>query len=118
MPINPSNLILLLVAIKTQHEKQGKNSPLNVLDWEKAGPVIDEAAQTDTKLTQCQKDVEKLSGRRTALLNDSLVAFARSCRDVLTGVFRGDLKQMVDFGFEVDDTPRAKKAADKNDKVA
>ena len=118
MPINPSNLILLLVAIKTQHEKQGKNSPLNALDWEKAGPVIDEAAQADTKLTQCQKDVEKLSGRRTALLNDSLVAFARSCRDVLTGVFRGDLKQMVDFGFEVDDTPRAKKAADKNDKVA
>ena len=109
MPVNPSVLILLLVAIKTQHEKQGKNSPLGALDWEKYGSLIDEASQTDAKLTQCEKDVEKLSGRRKALLDDSLTDFARSCRDMLTGVFRGDLKQMVDFGFEVDDTPRAKK---------
>ena len=109
MPINPSVLILLLVAVKAQHEKQGKNSPLGALDWEKFGPLVDEASQADTKLTQCEKEVEKLSGRRKALLDDSLTDFARSCRDMLTGVFRGDLKQMVDFGFEVDDTPRAKK---------
>jgi len=33
---------------------------------------------------------------------------------VLTGIFRGELRKMVDYGFDVDDTPRAKKStADK-----
>jgi hypothetical protein len=105
------------VAIKAQHEKLGKNSPLALLDWEEQGPLIDEVAAADTKLSDLEKDVEKLTERRKVLVSGSLVDFVRSCRDVLTGKFRGELHQMVDFGFNVDDTPRVKKK-DVSDKKA
>ena len=118
IPINPSQLIALLLAIKAQHDKLGKNSPLAVLDWEGNGPLIDEAAAADAKLDGLNKEVEKLSERRKVLVTGTLGQFVRSCRDVLTGAFRSELRQMVDFGFNVDDTPRAKKGADEAEKKA
>jgi len=118
IPVNPTQLILLASAIKAQHEKLGKNSPLVVLDWEKNGPLIEEAVTADTKLAALEKEVEKLSGRVNVLVDGSLIEFVRSCRDVLTGTYRGELRQMVDFGFEVDDTPRSKKATESSEKKA
>lgn len=118
IPINPSLLIALLVAIKAQHVKLGDKSPLAVLDWTENGPLIDEAAAADSKLTGLNKEAEKLSERRKVLVTGALGQFVRSCRDVLTGAFRGELRQMVDFGFNVDDTPRAKKAGEEVKKAA
>ena len=111
-------LIQMAVAIKAQHEKLGKNSPLVVLDWEKNSPLIEEASAADVNLTKLEKEVEKVSGRVNTLVESSISEFVRSCRDVLTGAFRGELRQMVDFGFEVDDTPRAKKATEASAKKA
>ena len=118
IPVNRSPLIEMAVAIKAQHDKLGKSSPLAVLDWEKNGPLIDEASAANVKLNGLEKEVEKLSGRVNVLVESSIAGFVRSCRDVLTGAFRGELRQMVDFGFEVDDTPRAKKSAEANVKKA
>jgi len=118
IPANPTPLIELAATIKAQHVKLGKNSPLIVLDWEKNGPLIDEAAAADAKLIALEKEVEILSGRVSVLKDTSLVDFVRSCRDVLTGTFRGELRQMVDFGFEVNDSPRSKKITDASDKKA
>ena len=116
IPANPTPLIELASTIKAQHVKLGKNSPLIMLDWEKNGPLIDEAAAADAKLIALEKEVEILSGRVSVLKDTSLVDFVRSCRDVLTGTFRGELRQMVDFGFEVNDSPRSKKITDASDK--
>ena len=118
IPANPTPLIELAATIKAQHVKLGKNSPLIVLDWEKNGPLIDEAAAADAKLIALEKEVEILSGRVSVLKDTSLVDFVRSCRDVLTGTFRGELRQMVDFGFEVNDSPRSKKTTEASDKKA
>jgi hypothetical protein len=116
IPVNPTRLILLAVAIKAQHEKLEKNSPLVVLDWEKNGPPIEEASAVDTKLAALEREVEKLAARRKVLLDGSLVEFVRSCRDVLSGAYRGELHQMVDFGFEVEATPRSSKSAEAAEK--
>ncbi len=118
IPANPTPLIELAATIKAQHVKLGKNSPLIALDWEKNGPLIDEAAAADAKLIALEKEVEILSGRVSVLKDTSLVDFVRSCRDVLTGTFRGELRQTVDFGFEVNDSPRSKKITDASDKKA
>jgi hypothetical protein len=112
VPTNPTLLILLAVAIKLQHDKlikEGKPSPLSGLKWEELGPVIDEAAAADKELTDLDKEIEKLTERRKILAEGALVEFVRSSRDVLTGIFRGELHKMIDFGFEVADTPKAKK---------
>ena len=50
------------------------------------------ATEADAKLTSLRREVEKLSGRVNVLVDASLVDFVRSCRDVLTGVFRGELR--------------------------
>ena len=118
IPVNRTPLIQMAVAIKAQHDKLGKTSPLAVLDWEKNGLLIEEAWAADVKLTGLEKEVEKLSGRLNVLVESSLADFVRSCRDVLTGAFRGELRQMVDFGFQVDDSPRPKKATDASVKKA
>jgi hypothetical protein len=118
IPANPTPLIELAATIKAQHVKLGKNSPLVVLDWEKNGPLIDEAAAADARLIALEKEVEVLSGRVNVLKDGSLVDFVRSCRDVLIGTFRGELRQMVDFGFEVNDSPRSKKTTEASVKKA
>jgi hypothetical protein len=116
IPVNPTRLILLATAIKAQHENLAKNSPLVVLDWEKNGPPIEEASAVDTKLAALEKEVEKLAARRKVLLDGSIVEFVRSCRDVLSGAYRGELHQMVDFGFEVEATPRSNKSVEAAEK--
>lgn len=111
IPVNPTLLILLAVAIKKQHEKLGNKSPLAVLKWDENGPVIDGAEEVDGKLQELDKEIEKLFGHRKVLLDDSLVEFVRSCRDVLIGTYRGELRKLIDFGFAVNDMPKAKKTA-------
>ena len=116
IPLNPTLLILLAAAIKAQHGQLGKNSPLTALEWDTLAPLIDEAATADAKLTALQKEVEVLSGRRQVLLDDTLTDFVRSSRDILLGVFRKEPRLLIDFGFDVSDTPRVKKPADGSDK--
>ena len=41
--------------------------------------------------------------------SDGLADFARQARDILSGVYRDEMKKLGGFGFEVNDTPKAKK---------
>ena len=121
IPVTPAPIILLAVAIKAQHTKLGKGSPLLMLDWSKVGPLIDEAGEVNAKLVDMEKEGPKLTERRQMLVDTALIEFVRSCRDMLAGTFRGEFHQLENFGFDVDDTPRPVKkptATDKKDKAA
>ena len=115
VPLNPSLLIFLAVAIKLEHDRlvrEGKTSPLAGLKWEENGPVIEAAAKVDKRMTEIGKELEKLTEERKIMVEDTLIRFVRSSRDVLTGIFSGELHKLVDFGFQVDGTPRTKKSKD------
>ena len=116
LPTSQSELIGLAGAIKTEHDEQGKASPLIVLDWEENGPLITEAVQTDAKIKSLEKEIGILTERRSILADGPVVEFVRASRDVLAGKFRGQFRKLADFGFEVEDSPRAAKPAKASDK--
>ena len=102
-------LIDLAAAIQEQHTALGKNSPLTLLDWEQASPQIKDASGVQGQINKMNKDLEKLIEQRNNLIGP-LSGFVRSSRDVLSGVYRSEMRKLGDFGFEVDGTPKPKKA--------
>ena len=110
IPNSVAVAINLAGTIKKEHDELGKDSPLVVLDWKAYGPVITEATAINQQIEELSRKLEQLSQRRAALA-EPVLDIVRSSRDVLTGAYRAELRKLTDFGFEVDDTPRAKKPA-------
>lgn len=115
IPINHGELIDLCVSIGKTHTKQGAKSPLSILEWDDINPAITEADELDDKINEMTREIEKLTQRRKTLVEkaDGLGDFARQARDILTGVYRNEMKKLGDFGFDVNDSPKAKKTAEK-----
>lgn len=109
IPVNAGDLIGLAAAIEEQHLELEKESPLSLLDWKTASAQIKEAQEVQKQITKLSKELEKLTERRNNLIGP-LGDLVRSSRDVLSGVYRAEMKKLADFGFEVDDSPKAKKA--------
>lgn len=84
---------------------------MSILDWEGINPIITEADALDDKINDMSRELEKLTQRRKTLVekSDGLADFARQSRDVLSGVYRNEMKKLGDFGFDVNDSPKAKK---------
>ena len=55
--------------------------------------------------------MRELTQRRKILIErpNGLGDFARQSRDVLSGVYRNEMKKLGDFGFDVNETPKVKK---------
>lgn len=109
IPVNAGDLIDLAVAIEEQHLELEKESPLSLLDWKTASGQVKEAQEVQKQINKLSKELEKLTERRNNLIGP-LGDFVRSSRDILSGVYRAEMKKLSDFGFEVDDSPKAKKA--------
>lgn len=111
IPTNPGQLIDLCVAVKDEHSKQAAASPLTILKWEDISPVITEANELDDQIGKMSRELEKLTERRRTLIEkpDGLADFARKSRDILSGVYRNEMKKLGDFGFQVNDSPKTRK---------
>lgn len=106
IPRDPSEGIALLKEVKAEHERLGEGSPLKGLEWDKIGPGLARAEEHDVNADQFRKDSERETGERNKdmpLVNESL----RAARDILLGVYRSNPKKLVDFGYEVADSPAA-----------
>ena len=106
IPTQPSELTSLCDAIAKEHKKQGKESPLAILDWQRINPTVAEAADVDAKITELNLELGKLNERRRRLIDApaGLADFARQSRDILAGVYRNEMTKLVDFGFVVSAT--------------
>lgn len=113
IPQNAGDLIALAAAIQDKHTELGKNSPLAMLDWTTTAGQIKDAGDVQSQIDKLTKQLEKLTEQRNNLL-DPLNDFVRSARDVLSGVYRGEMRTLGDFGFEVDITPKTKKSKTDN----
>ena len=112
IPGKSRDLFDLALAVEEQHTALGKDSPLGQLDWKTASPQIEEADQVEKDIDKVSRQLEKLIERRNNL-TPGVAGFVRSCRDVLSSVHRGETRKLVDYGYDVADTPRVKKAAKK-----
>ena len=106
IPAASSELIALAGSIQTKHKADGKNSPLDGLDWEKYDPLITKALALDKQIDELNKETEQLVQQRN-LIEPDLSDFVRSSRDVLQGIYRQTLRKLLDWGFNVNDSPKA-----------
>lgn len=112
IPTAPTELLLLEAAVYAKHLADGATSVLKTMqdhDWTIEGPKIALAKVEHDKAEDYKLKMEKAYRNRDLLmepLKDTLLA----SRDVLTGVMRSNMKRMGDWGFTVNDTPKAKKA--------
>lgn len=105
---NPEELIDLAASVRKKHQSLGKNSPLGALPWGKVGPSIDKALELHKQAEKLRRDMEKAYESRDKKL-PAITDIIRRSRDILKGVYGSNLKNLGDFGFTVDSTPKRKK---------
>ena len=105
---NVEELLKLGKAVLKKHQALGKDSPLNMLPWGKVGPSIDKALEQHKLAEKLRRDMEKAYESRDKKIPAIRNILLRS-RDLLKGIYRGEMRKLGDFGFTVDSTPRRKK---------
>jgi hypothetical protein len=106
IPTDPSEDIALLVKVKAKHDALGDASPLKGLKWEKIGPAYASAKLHDDAAEDAKKVMEREFRARDVDMPTVMQAL-RDSRDVLLAVNSENPKVLGDYGFEVDDSPRA-----------
>lgn len=108
IPTKPGDLIGLAQTMEEKHKELAEESPLALLDWKTASPKVKEADEVNSKIEKLSLELEKLVQRRNNLA-EYIAEFVRQGRDILSGVYRSEMKRLGDFGFQVDDSPKPKK---------
>ena len=111
IPTNPEKVLSLAEKVLEKHTSDGAASPLNVLkdfNWTDNGPKVTEAGLLNTEAKKLEKQVEKLYQDRDALLKP-VTDTLRASSKMLMGIYKSSPKTLGDWGFEVNDTPQAKK---------
>ena len=111
LSVSPEKIISLSSNIFEKHRSLGPSSPLKTMedhDWDVEGPNTVIAQQLHNDAVKHKGLMEKAYRERDLLIN-RLDSINKASRTVLAGVYSKNMKRMSDWGFEVDDTPKAKK---------
>lgn len=107
IPTDPTEIIKLATAIHDKHVALAASSPLGGIDWTKIAPNLAPAAAFDSDADRLLKESQQAREKRDNLV-PALTALVRSARDILSGTYSSELRRLEDYGFSVDDTPKAK----------
>jgi hypothetical protein len=111
IPENPAAKIALAEKINAKHIEAGAQSPLHSLEtnkWEENGPKVATCRQLHNE-AETKKQQAEVAYRQRDVLLDPITNSIKASRDLLIGVYRENPKKLIDWGFVVDDTPRAPK---------
>ncbi|MFN7119095.1 MAG: hypothetical protein ACK4TA_20015 [Saprospiraceae bacterium] len=111
IPRTIGGLLKLAMLIYKKHLQDGSDSPLHALsdyNWKELGQRLEEAKAKHEEAEELTRRAELAYRERNQLLED-IPGLIRSTRDLLKGIFRKNIKRLVEWGFEVNDTPRTKK---------
>lgn len=111
IPKTIEGMLKLANLIYQKHLQDGSNSPLNTLsdyNWNEHGPNLKAAIDKHAEAEEFSRRAELAYRDRDRLMGD-VDGLIKSSRDLLKGVFKKTPKKLGDWGFEVNDTPRAKK---------
>ena len=112
IPTTTSELIKLGKAIHKKHLADGAVSPLKAMEdynWDAVAADLTAAEALHTQAEEHRKKAEELYRERDAKIPNVKGAITSS-RNILKGIHAKNPKKLGDYGFTVDDTPKAKKA--------
>jgi hypothetical protein len=106
---NAEQTLNLANLVAQKHKELGDASPLKQLDWDNQIDSVGKALDLHKQAKEHERLVEQAYEQRDVLVTvlDDLV---KQTRDLLKALYRAEPKKLGEFGFQVDDTPRKKKA--------
>ena len=105
---NAEKLLNLAELVAKKHLELGKNSPLNVLDWDKQAENVKLALDAHKQAKEYQRLSEQAHEKRDTLISP-LDDLLKQTRDLLKALYRAEPKKLGEFGFVVDESVRKKK---------
>ena len=105
---NAEKLLNLADLIAKKHLELGKDSPLNVLDWNVQAENVKVALDLHKQAKEYQRLAEQTHEKRDTFISplDDLV---KQTRDLLKALYRAEPKKLGEFGFVVDESVKKKK---------
>jgi len=113
IPENPAQELDLAKKIYAKHTAMAATSPLASLQthtWTVNGPQVANALTLHAQAEDLKRQAEEAYRKRDVLLAE-IDQSVKASRDLLLAVYRDNPKILGEWGFEVDDSARAKKAA-------
>jgi len=111
IPTNVTELLNLAKEIYDKHLADGSKSVLKVMqdfDWDVEGPKVALALAKDKEAKDLEKHLEKIYEERNNLMANTPTG-VKYTRDFLKGVYGKTPKTLGDYGYTVNDSPKAKK---------
>ena len=108
IPKKKRELIILAQKVLSKHQLDAEQSKLGVLDWS----TFDEKIQQALSMQNAAEDLarkSKLTTEQCDLLLEEIHSHLRSSRDVLSGVFKSEMKKLGDWGYNVIESTRVSK---------
>ena len=109
IPTNIADLLNLATKVYAKHQEKGVASPLNAMEdnsWTTDGPKVTLALDFHNTAERLKKEMETSYKERDLLAADVKRTLLAS-RDTLTGIYRENMKQMGQWGFDVGDSVKA-----------
>ncbi len=97
---NPTALLELAKKVQSKHLADGSASLLNGLKWTEISPALESAVADHEKATQMKRDMLEAFQKRNLKL-EAIIGALRDSRDVLSGVFKKEMKVLGQWGYDV-----------------
>lgn len=104
---SPAQALELVNKIQSKHVTDGDDSPLKILNWGVITPDVESFTNSHKEAERLKREHKSAFQQRELKLKP-VVKFIRDSRDVLTGIYSGEMKKLGEWGFEVFE-PRSKK---------
>lgn len=111
IPRKKRDLITLAQRVYTKHQLDAEKSKLSVLDWSTFNEKIEQALVMQETAENLARKSKLTTQQCDLLLNDIHMHLCNS-RDVLTGVFKSEMKKLGDWGYNVIESSRTTKQKD------
>ena len=111
IPKNTEELLDLATNVYKKHTDLAAASPLITMvshKWVDNGPNVAPCLQFHKQAEELKRQAEEAYRQRDLLLG-GITESVKASRDILLGVYRETPKVLGEYGFEVDDSPRAAK---------
>lgn len=99
---NPQALMELAKKVQARHQADGETSVLNALQWADINPQLEEAIAAHEKARQLKREMLAAFQQRDLKL-EVILGLVRDSRDILSGVYKKEMKKLGQWGYEVMD---------------
>lgn len=110
IPQNVEDALRLAKQVYEKHAQDGASSLLNNIDgysWEEVGDKIETCLKKHLEAEELKRKMEE-AYRERDLIAPEVMAILRASASLLKAVYTKNPKKMGEWGFSVDDTPKAK----------